>query len=167
MDGSTAAAVLGITQEATRDEIRRAFRARAKLAHPDAHGTNEAFVTLRAAADLLLATAPHRPNPRATFRTDPAPVSAPAPAVPTPAPVDAPACDAGPSAAAGPSGACGVVGRRATRWEHRSAARPGAAIDLTDRPTGARAHRSAPAHAPTEAAAAAFARVLDAELARR
>lgn len=135
MDGRTAAAVLGITQGATRDEIRRAFRARAKTAHPDAHGTDEAFVTLRAAADLLLAAAP-------AARTTVA---------------------VGAGTGSDPAEAHGAVGRRA-RWELRPTARPGVAIDLTDRPVGARAHRSRPA--PAAASAAAFARLLEAELAR-
>lgn len=146
MDGRTAAAVLGITQGATRDEIRRAFRARAKTAHPDAHGTDEAFVTLRAAADLLLATAPAVPCP-GIEPTGPTPVDA----VPGPAAV--------PPAAGGP----GAVGRR-PQWEHRPTGRPGAAIDLTDRPVAGRFGRPAPATPP--ASAAAFARLLEAELAR-
>lgn len=164
MDGRTAAAVLGITQGATRDEIRRAFRARAKLAHPDAHGTDEAFVTLRAAADLLLAAAPQGPAPQATFRTEPAAPVAPAPAAPGAAAVDAATAPA--TAPGGPAAsACGAVGGRAGRWDHRPPTRPGAAIDLTDRPVAPRPHR-APAAAQADAAAA-FARVLDAELARR
>ncbi len=151
MDGRTAAAVLGITQGATRDEIRRAFRARAKTAHPDAHGTDEAFVTLRAAADLLLAAAPAAPTADRTTN-DPS----------SPAPVDAvPGMAAmAMASAAGPTGA---VGRRA-RWEHRTTARPGAAIDLTDRPVGVRFGRVPPANPP--ASAVAFAQLLEAELAR-
>lgn len=161
MDGRTAAAVLGITQGATRDEIRRAFRARAKLAHPDANGTDEAFVTLRAAADLLLAAAPHHPARPATVGTDPAPVSPPAAAH-----ADAGiGTGIGTGTGAGNQAAGGIVGGRAARWVQQGATRPGAAIDLTDRPAPAPARRTLPA--PAEAAAAAFARVLDAELARR
>ncbi|MDH4077506.1 MAG: J domain-containing protein [Acidimicrobiia bacterium] len=159
MDGRTAAAVLGITQGATRDEIRRAFRARAKIVHPDAHGTDQAFVTLRAAADLLLATASDRPERRAATPCGnrPAPVrSAPGLVI-----IAAGAEAAGPSAPAG--GAAGR--RRAARWVQQPAARPGAAIDLTDRPVGIRRPPGSPA-AP-ETPAAAFARVLAAELARR
>ncbi len=166
MDGPTAAAVLGITQEATKDEIRRAFRARAKVAHPDARGTSEAFVTLRAAADVLLAAAPDGPSrqaPCGTGRGAAAPEPIPGPMPPA---VDAPA---GPGA--GTTGACGLVGRRATRWERPSVTGPGAAIDLTDRPVGSRFHRPAPASAetaaPASSAADAFGRVLEAELARR
>lgn len=150
MDGRTAAAVLGITQGATRDEVRRAFRARAKLAHPDANGTDEAFVTLRAAADLLLTAAPHHPA---------RPAGPAASAAPTLA-----------EAAAGQGEAGGAVGRRLARWEHRPAARPRAAIDLADRPAPAPARRTPPARRTSPApadAAAAFARMLDAELARR
>ena len=66
MDGSTAAAVLGVAPGATRAELRRAFRARAKLAHPDsglAAGSDDAFVTLRTAFEQLDAAAPDHPRP--------------------------------------------------------------------------------------------------------
>ena len=43
MDGRTAAAVLGITQGATRDEIRRAFRARAEM-KKDGHFVVPAYI---------------------------------------------------------------------------------------------------------------------------
>jgi len=157
MDGRTAAAVLGITQGATRDEIRRAFRARAKIVHPDAHGTDEAFVALRAAADLLLATAPERPSRRPVAADDEARAEAML-CPPAPIATDTPA--ASPSAPAG-----GAVGRRTGRWVQQPAARPGAAIDLTDRPAELR-RPPAPTARPAEGAAA-FARVLDAQLARR
>lgn len=82
MDGHTAAATLGVGPQATKDEIRRAFRARVKRVHPDvaAHsraghtgaggtgagpgpgqerpGSSDAFLALRAAFDLLVAAAP-------------------------------------------------------------------------------------------------------------
>lgn len=61
MDGQTAAATLGVDPQATKDEIRRAFRARVKLAHPDAPGpagSNEEFLRLRAAFEALLPAAP-------------------------------------------------------------------------------------------------------------
>lgn len=53
MDGLTAAAVLGVSPGATKQEITQAFRTRAKLAHPDATGSHESFVALRAAYDHL------------------------------------------------------------------------------------------------------------------
>jgi len=65
MDGRSAAAALGVGPQATKDEIRRAFRARAKLAHPDAAGSagsDEAFIALRAAFELLLPIAPEEPE---------------------------------------------------------------------------------------------------------
>ncbi|MEZ5412371.1 MAG: DnaJ domain-containing protein [Acidimicrobiales bacterium] len=159
MDGRTAAAVLGIAQGATRDEIRRAFRARAKIAHPDAHGTDEAFVTLRAAADLLLALAPDRPGRRAD--TPGVDGSAPLHCAATgPTVTTGTAGTAGPATTRPPAGA---AGRRAGYWDQGPVRRPGAAIDLTDRPAGIR-HQPGPAAAP--AAATAFARVLEAELAR-
>ncbi|MEM7274386.1 MAG: DnaJ domain-containing protein [Actinomycetota bacterium] len=60
MDGRTAAATLGVDPLATRDEIRRAFRARAKLLHPDAGpgGSAERFTALCLAVEVLLPTAP-------------------------------------------------------------------------------------------------------------
>lgn len=60
MDGRQAAATLGVDPRATRDEIRRAFRARVKRAHPDAGpaGSDEAFIELRGAFEYLLAQAP-------------------------------------------------------------------------------------------------------------
>jgi DnaJ domain len=58
MDGATAAAVLGVSERATGEEIRRAFRARAKFAHPDGAGTEDAFVALRAAFEYLLQALP-------------------------------------------------------------------------------------------------------------
>lgn len=161
MDGRTAAAVLGITQGATRDEIRRAFRARAKIVHPDARGSDEAFVTLRAAADLLLAAAPARPAPRGTpWRRGPAPVDATGPVVTI--------------ASGSPASASATIGVAAGRQADQSAAgwirhpvsRPGAAIDLTDRPVAFR-RRPMASPAVQEASAAAFSRVLDTELARR
>jgi hypothetical protein len=82
MDGRrAAAATLGVRPGATKKEIRRAFRARARLAHPDTVGSNEAFIALRQAVDLLLPTAPderHDPitPPCHWMRT---PVSAPGP----------------------------------------------------------------------------------------
>lgn len=58
MDGQKAAATLGVDPQANKDEIRRAFRARVKLAHPDApgaEGSSEEFLQLRAAFEALLA----------------------------------------------------------------------------------------------------------------
>ncbi len=60
MDGRTAAATLGVGPRATRDEIRQAFRAKAKFLHPDAGvaGSAERFINLRLATEQLLANAP-------------------------------------------------------------------------------------------------------------
>ncbi len=77
MDGYRAAAALLVDRDATRDELRRAFRARAKQLHPDAGpcGSEADFIQLRAAFDHLMATAtdpalptveptePRRPSP--------------------------------------------------------------------------------------------------------
>jgi hypothetical protein len=67
MDGRTAAAVLGVAPGATRNEITRAFRAKAKLAHPDGSGSDEAFIALRRAYEILRDQAPASPP-----RTQPA-----------------------------------------------------------------------------------------------
>lgn len=63
MDGQMAAATLGVGPQATRDEIRRAFRARVKRVHPDSgtHGSADAFIALRQALEHLLAEAPVEP----------------------------------------------------------------------------------------------------------
>lgn len=53
MDGRTAAAVLGVTERADHDTVRAAFRARAKVAHPDLGGDPEAFRRTLAAFDVL------------------------------------------------------------------------------------------------------------------
>lgn len=60
-------AILGVGLRAGAAEIREAYRRKAKLAHPDLGGTNEAFLRVRAAADALLAelrlVVPHAPSP--------------------------------------------------------------------------------------------------------
>lgn len=63
MDGRTAAATLGVDPHATRDEIRRAFRARVKRVHPDTgtHGSADDFIAVRQAFERLLADAPLPP----------------------------------------------------------------------------------------------------------
>lgn len=72
MDGYRAAAALLVDRDATRDQLRRAFRARAKQLHPDTgpHGSEADFIQLREAFDLLMATATDQVSP----------VSAPEPA---------------------------------------------------------------------------------------
>lgn len=64
MDSRRAAAVLGVAPGATKRELARAFRARAKVAHPDASGTAEDFILLRAAFDQLHPLAPSSPPSR-------------------------------------------------------------------------------------------------------
>lgn len=44
---------LGVPRDATRDAVRRAFRSRARRAHPDAGGSTEAFGALCRARDVL------------------------------------------------------------------------------------------------------------------
>lgn len=61
MDSRSAAALLGVSPQASRGELIRAFRARAKVTHPDAFGTNDAFIECRAAFDLLCSPARSQP----------------------------------------------------------------------------------------------------------
>jgi hypothetical protein len=50
---------LGLSADATAADVERAFRVRAKSAHPDAGGSSEAFIALTAArAAALLAIEP-------------------------------------------------------------------------------------------------------------
>ena len=60
MDGQCAAATLGADRNANKDDVRRAFRARAKELHPDSgpHGSESAFIALRQAFEILMASAP-------------------------------------------------------------------------------------------------------------
>lgn len=55
-----AAEVLGVDSSASRAELRQAFRARARRAHPDGGGSAEAFRQLREAYALLRRTEPAR-----------------------------------------------------------------------------------------------------------
>jgi hypothetical protein len=58
MDGRRARKVLGVARDANQDDIRRAFRARAHLTHPDHGGSPEAFAEIQAAYALLRALPP-------------------------------------------------------------------------------------------------------------
>jgi hypothetical protein len=53
MDGRRARIVLGVADDAGPDDIRRAFRARARVTHPDRGGDRHAFNDLVAAAHAL------------------------------------------------------------------------------------------------------------------
>ncbi len=53
MDGRRARRVLGVASDAGPDDIRRAYRARALVAHPDHGGTAAAFAELQAAFAAL------------------------------------------------------------------------------------------------------------------
>jgi hypothetical protein len=53
MDGRRARCVLGVDPDAGPDEIRRAFRARALVTHPDHGGSAPAFAEVTAAFALL------------------------------------------------------------------------------------------------------------------
>jgi hypothetical protein len=57
MDGTTALAVLGLAPGASASQIKAAFRARAKLVHPDRHGGAEGFLALRQAYETATAHA--------------------------------------------------------------------------------------------------------------
>ena len=58
MDGRRARIVLGVANDAGPHEIRRAFRARALVAHPDHGGDGGSFAELVAALDALDALSP-------------------------------------------------------------------------------------------------------------
>jgi curved DNA-binding protein CbpA len=60
MDGRRARRVLDVGPDAGLDEIRRAFRARALLTHPDQGGTPEAFAEVQAAFAVLKDIPPRR-----------------------------------------------------------------------------------------------------------
>lgn len=96
MDGTTALAVLGLEPGASRHEIRSAFRAQAKLAHPDHDGAAGTFVALLDAYRAALRTVGAEPRTAApapeavAARTEPSqpgrvvPVRTPHPAVDRP-----------------------------------------------------------------------------------
>ena len=58
MDGRRARRVLGVPKNAGPDEIRRAFRARALVTHPDHGGDAVAFAEVRSAFDVLRPAVP-------------------------------------------------------------------------------------------------------------
>ena len=61
MTPAEATAVLGVAADADADQVRRAWRAWARLAHPDRGGDREFFDRLRTARDVLIASA-HTPR---------------------------------------------------------------------------------------------------------
>ena len=63
MDGRRARKLLGVATDAGPDEIRRAFRARALVAHPDHGGNASAFNDLQVARQVLAAVAPRLTAP--------------------------------------------------------------------------------------------------------
>jgi curved DNA-binding protein CbpA len=71
MDGSRARAVLGVSEHATADDVRRAFRQRCFVTHPDHGGDARAFAeTLHAFRALEHAPAPTARVARARRRFD-------------------------------------------------------------------------------------------------
>jgi curved DNA-binding protein CbpA len=71
MDGRRARNVLGVGKDAGPDEIRRAFRARALVTHPDHGGDDAAFAELMDAFAAVRAVEPRRPLFRALPKTGP------------------------------------------------------------------------------------------------
>ncbi len=63
MTRSEAASLLGVDESASPDDVRRAWRVWARLAHPDLGGDVGHFRRLAAARDELLAGTPLDPNP--------------------------------------------------------------------------------------------------------
>ena len=60
MDGRRARKLLGVDRDAGPDEIRRAFRARALVTHPDHGGSASAFNDVRVALETLAAVVPRQ-----------------------------------------------------------------------------------------------------------
>lgn len=58
MDGRRARKLLGVARDASPDEIRRAFRARALATHPDQGGSTLAFLEIQTAYDVLRSATP-------------------------------------------------------------------------------------------------------------
>jgi hypothetical protein len=58
MDGSRARAVLGVPEHASSAELRRAFRRRSLVTHPDAGGDTDAFDEIVRAFSVLDCVAP-------------------------------------------------------------------------------------------------------------
>jgi curved DNA-binding protein CbpA len=71
MDGRRARNVLGVDRDAGPDEIRRAFRARALVTHPDHGGDDLAFTEVMDALAALRSAEPRRPMFRALPKTGP------------------------------------------------------------------------------------------------
>ena len=64
MDGTRARVLLGVSELATVDDVRRAFRRRAQAVHPDHGGDPRQFGEVRSALDTLLAVVPTAPPAR-------------------------------------------------------------------------------------------------------
>ena len=64
MDGTRARVLLGVSELATVDDVRRAFRRRAQAVHPDHGGAPRQFGEVRSALDTLLAVVPTAPPAR-------------------------------------------------------------------------------------------------------
>jgi hypothetical protein len=57
VDPATAASLLGVSVDASRADIERAFRRRARVEHPDVSGDPSAFAAVTAARDVLVRAA--------------------------------------------------------------------------------------------------------------
>ncbi|HUI48092.1 MAG TPA: DnaJ domain-containing protein [Acidimicrobiia bacterium] len=76
MDGRRARIVLGVGTDAGPAEVKRAFRARALLAHPDRGGSRDAFDELVAAVGTLVAEGSAGSVAPRAARSFPAPLAA-------------------------------------------------------------------------------------------
>ena len=70
MDGRRARRVLRVASHAGPDEIRRAFRARVHVVHPDRGGTAAEFAEVVTAFELLQIASVAAPRPRCRDRVD-------------------------------------------------------------------------------------------------
>lgn len=69
MTPDQARSLLGVTEDASPDEVRRAYRRHARTHHPDAGGDPEAFVRLQTALDVLTGGPAPKPPPAASPST--------------------------------------------------------------------------------------------------
>ena len=70
MDVFTARALLGVSSSADAEQIKRAFRAKAREAHPDRGGTPAAFRRLVEAQNAALAGVPAEVRPASVWLTE-------------------------------------------------------------------------------------------------
>lgn len=71
MNSREAARLLGVGDDASAEEIKAAFRAKAKTAHPDTGGTDEQFKALKTAQEVMSTRAKYKQSGNKRFGYDP------------------------------------------------------------------------------------------------